>query len=137
MRRPIPTHAFTLIESLVTMVILGVVVLIVPVALQTLTHTPSSNDQALAVSAELVSELEYWHDLAWGNSPWPTSLPYSSSDTVTLSVGGRSVTLSRSVSIQIWDPNNLTGDVSPQADFARIRITIAGQTITAFTCRPT
>jgi prepilin-type N-terminal cleavage/methylation domain-containing protein len=137
MRRPIPTRAFTLIESMVAMVILGIAALVVPVALQTLAHTPSSNDNVLAVSAELVSEMEYWRDLAWGSSPWPTTLPYSSSDTVTLSIGGRSVTFSRSVSIQTWDPTNLAGNVSPQTDFARIQIIIGGQTLTAFTCRPT
>ena len=137
MRRPTPVRAFTLIESMVAMVILGIAALVVPVALQTLTRTPSANDSVLTVSAELVSEMEYWHELAWGNSPWPATLPYSSSDTVTLSIGGRSQTFSRSVSIQIWDPTNLAGNASPQTDFARIQITIGGQTITTFTCRPT
>ena len=137
MRRSIPTRAFTLIESMVTMVILGIAALVVPVALQGLAHTPPSNDTVLAVSAELVSEMENWRDLAWGSAPWPATLPYSSSDTVTISIGGRNATFSRSVSIQIWDPNNLPGNASPQADFARIQITIGTQTATIFTCRPT
>jgi prepilin-type N-terminal cleavage/methylation domain-containing protein len=136
MRRSPANSAFTLVESMVTMVVLSIAALVVPVALQTLAHTPSSNDKVLAISAELVSELETWRAEAWGPSPWPSGLPYNSSDTVNIQVGGQTVTYSRSVSIQTWDPNNLTSNNSPQADFARIQITIGGMTASAFTCRP-
>jgi hypothetical protein len=56
---------------------------------------------------------------------------------VTIKVGGQSVTYSRSVSIQIWDPTNLSGNANPQPDFARVQITIGGLTAATYTCRPT
>ena len=136
MRPPAGRSGFTLIESMLALVVLAVAALVVPVALQTLAHTPAANDSVLAVSAELASEIETWRAEDWGPAPWPATLPYSATDTVTIKFGGGSATLARTVSIKNWDPNNLITNSSPQADFARIQVTIGAQTATAFTTRP-
>jgi hypothetical protein len=88
------------------------------------------------VSAELTSELENWRAVAWGSSPWPSALPYSVNDTVTLSIGGQSITYNRTTSIRNWDPNNMASNASPQSDFVQIQITINSQTITAYLTKP-
>ncbi len=128
--------AFTIIEAVVLMVILSIVGVGVGVGLQSATRVPELNDRALAVSAELASEMDTWRANAWTGSTWPASLPSTTNDTVTLSIGGQSKTFNRTVSIQTWDPNNLASNSFPQANFAKVTITINSQTIFAFFTNP-
>jgi hypothetical protein len=134
--RPRPERGLTLIEALVLMVVVSVVAVGVGVGLQSSARMPEATDRALGISAELNSEMENWRVHAFGGSPWPTSLPYNYSDNVTLSIGGQSLTFPRSVSIQKWDPNNMTTNASPQADFAQVKITINGQVAVSYLTKP-
>jgi type II secretory pathway pseudopilin PulG len=127
-----PARAFTLIEAMVLLVIMSIVAVAAAVGLQSATHVPDATDHTLAISSELNSEMEYWRSIAFGISPWPSSLPYSTTDTVTLSIGGQNSTYSRTTSIQNWDPNNLATNNTPQADFVQVQITISGQTLTCY-----
>jgi type II secretory pathway pseudopilin PulG len=127
-----PVSAFTLIEAMVLLVIMSIVAVAAAVGLQSAVRLPEATDRTLAVSAELNSEMEYWRSLAFGNSPWPSTLPYSATDTVTLSIGGQSLTFNRTTTIQKWDPNNLTANSTPQPDFVQVQITINGQTSTCY-----
>ncbi|GEM_PF-6248755 len=129
--------AFTLIEAVVMMVIVSLVAVAVGVGLQSTARMPEATDRSLAVWAELNSELDNWHAAAWSVSPWPGALPYNPTpDTVTIKVGGQNIVCSRTITVQNWDPNNLTSNASPQSDFARVQITINGQTGSFFTCKP-
>jgi type II secretory pathway pseudopilin PulG len=124
--------AFTLVEAMVLLVIMSIVAVAAAVGLQSAVHVPEITDRTLAISSELNSEMEYWRSLAFGTSPWPSSLPSSTTDTVPLSIGGQNLTYSRTTNIQNWDPNNLAANTTPQPDFVRIQITINGQTLTCF-----
>jgi type II secretory pathway pseudopilin PulG len=132
MRRCPRTAGFTLVEVTLTLVVLTVAGIAVPVALQSLALVPAANDRTLAVSAEISTELEQWRAVAWGSSPWPASLPYNVTNTVAVKIGGQSVTLNRVIRIQNWDPNNLSGNTSPQSDFACVQVTVDNQTGVAY-----
>jgi type II secretory pathway pseudopilin PulG len=127
---------FTLIEALVLMVVVSIVAVGVGVGLQSSARIPETTDRALAISAELNSELENWRTVAWGNSPWPASMPYNYSDTVTLNIGGQSLSFPRTVAIAQWDPNNLATNTTPQADFVQVKVTINGQTAISYLTKP-
>ncbi|MEI8194964.1 MAG: hypothetical protein WCI73_03550, partial [Phycisphaerae bacterium] len=129
-------RAFTLIEVLILLTVFAIIGVGVGVGLQSISQVPRANSRMLGVAAELNSEADYWKALAWGNAPWPASLPYNATDTVTIKIGGQNVTLNRTVSIQIWDPNNLATNSSPKTDFARVLITIDAQSIAFFTTKP-
>ena len=133
-----PRHrrGLTLIEAMVVMVILSIVGVAVAVGLQSVSRIPTNNDRMLSVYAEIASEIDTWRANAFGPSPWPASLPYSVSDTVTISIGGQSKTFTRTTSIQTWTPASFTTNSSPQPDFVRILITIDGQTGTLFLSSP-
>jgi prepilin-type N-terminal cleavage/methylation domain-containing protein len=127
---------FTLIEAMIVLVVLSIVAVGAAVGLQSTVKVPVQTDRTLVVSSELTSELENWRAAAFGNSPWPTTLPYSNSDTVTLSISGRQVTCSRTTSIQKWDPNNLTSNTAPQDDFVRVQVVIDGQSMECYLSKP-
>lgn len=127
---------FTLIEAMLLLVVTSIVGVAVGIGLQSISRVPKATDRALAVSAELLSEMENWRAVAFGAAPWPASLPYTKTDTVTLSIGGQSVTYNRTVSIQNWDPNNLASNSSPQTDFARVQLTINSVSLTTFLTKP-
>ncbi len=136
-RRRAGRRGLTLIEAMVLMVVMSIVSVGVSVGLQSAVRIPEGSDRILAVSGELTSELENWRAVAWTGSTWPTTLPYSASDTVTLSIGGQSITYNRTTTIKIWDPNDITGNSSPQVDFVQVRITIDSQSTTAYLTKPT
>jgi hypothetical protein len=121
---------------MVMLVILSIVAVGVAVGLQSAVGIPEGSDRISAVSAELSSELENWRAVAFGGSPWPSVLPSTVNDTVTLSIGGRSMTYSRTTKIQNWDPNNIAANASPQADFVQVQITIGSQTSLAYLTKP-
>jgi len=129
-------RGFTLVEAIVLMVVLSIVAVGAAVGLQSASHVPEATDRALAISSELNSEIENWRAVAFGNSPWPASLPYNVTDTVTLSIGGQSQTYNRTTSIQDWDPNNLSSNASPQPDFVQVRVTINGQSLVCYLSKP-
>ena len=130
------SRAFTLIEVMFLMVILSIVAIAAAVGLQSSARLPEATDRVLAVSSELNSEIDSWRSVAFGSSPWPASLPYSLTDTVTLNIGGQAVTCNRTTSIQNWDPTNISTNSSPQSDFVRVQVTINGQTLTCFLNKP-
>ena len=136
MRQAHRHSGLTLLEAMVVMVVLSVVAVGVAVGLQSLVRVPVANDRVLAISTELNSEVENWRAVSWGVSPWPSTLPYNATDTVNITIGGRAMTYNRTVSIQTWDPNNPTSNLSPQSDFARVQITIDAQTATFFLSKP-
>jgi type II secretory pathway pseudopilin PulG len=127
---------FTLIEAIVLMVVLSIVAVGAAVGLQSAVHVPEATDRTLAISSELNSKIENWRSVAFGNSPWPASMPYNTTDTVTLSVGGQSLTYSRTTTIQNWDPNNVVTNLSPQPDFVQVKVTINGQSLACFLSKP-
>ena len=106
------------------------------IGLQAAARVPPANDRALIVSAALNSDLDYWRAVAFNGSPWPSTFPYSSSDTVTLTIGGKSVIVNRTTTIRKWDPNNLASGASPQDDFFQIQITIDNQSLTFYLASP-
>jgi len=118
------------------LVIMSIVAVAAAVGLQSATRVPENTDRTLAISSELNSEMEYWRSLAFGSSPWPSSLPYSATDTVTLGIGGQSLTYNRTTSIQKWDPSNLAVNTTPQPDFVQVQITINGQSLTCYMSKP-
>jgi prepilin-type N-terminal cleavage/methylation domain-containing protein len=124
--------AFSLMEVMVALMVLSIVGVAVGVGMQSAVHTPEANDLSLALSTELTSEMEAWRAVAFGPAPWPTSFPYTFTDTVPLNVGGRQLTCPRTTTITLWDPNNLATNTTPQTDFAQISITINSQTVTAY-----
>jgi hypothetical protein len=126
-----------LIESILLTLILGIVGVGVGTGMQSAFDFPEATERAVAISTELKSEGENWRAVAFGASPWPSSLPYNSTDTVTLSIAGQSTTYSRTTSIQNWDPNNLVSNASPQTDFVRVQITINGVAYVIFLTSPT
>ena len=129
-------RGFTLIETMLMLVVLSIVGVAVGVGLQAAVRVPPANDRALAVMAELNSEMDYWRAVSFGSAPWPAAYPYSKNDTVTLSYGGRQATVNRSVTIKLWDPNNLTSNATPQNDFVQVQITIDGKTLTFYLTGP-
>ena len=100
-------RALTLIETILMLVILSIVGVAAGVGLQAAARVPAANDRALAVQAELNSEMDYWRAVSFGPAPWPAAYPYSKTDTVTLSYGGRTAAVSRTVTIKLWDPNSV------------------------------
>lgn len=129
-------RALTLIEVMLLLTVLSVVAVGVGVGLQSASQVPRANSRMLGIQAELNSEADYWRAVGWGAAPWPSTLPSSKTDTVAVKIGGQTLTLNRTLSIQIWDPNNLATNSSPKTDFARVQITIDGQVVTYFTTRP-
>ena len=125
-----------MLEAMVVLVVLSIVGVGVGVGLQSATRVPEANDKVLALSAELTSEMENWKANAWTGSTWPSTLPYSKTDTVTIKCGGQSLTYNRTVTIKNWDPNNITSNSSPQTDFCQVQITINGQTVAFYLTRP-
>ncbi|HEY4330349.1 MAG TPA: hypothetical protein VGN88_11480, partial [Phycisphaerae bacterium] len=85
----------------------------------------------------LLSEAENWRAVAFGASVWPATLPYSVSDTVTISIGGKNRTFSRTTTIALWDPANIAANTAPQTNFVRVQITIDGQVLTIYVCNLT
>jgi type II secretory pathway pseudopilin PulG len=131
-------RGFTLLEAMVLMVILSIVSLGVGVGLQASIKAPETTDRALAISEELISELDTYRSQASLTSNWIFPSPYTINDTVTIKVGGQSFTYPRVTVIQTWDPNNLTTNTSPKTDFAQVKITINNsQTAFIFVSRPT
>ena len=126
----------TLIESMMLLTILSIVGVGVAVGLQSLSNVPQATDRTAAISTELTSEMDYLRAVAWGGSPWPAALPSNVTDTVTLNIGGKSLTYNRITNIQNWDPNNIASNAGPQSDFVRIQITINGQVLTAYLTNP-
>jgi len=133
---PANPRGFTLIESLVIIVILSIVGVGVGVGLQSSTKLPEATDRALALSAELNSELEAWKAVAWTSSTWPTILPYSKNDTVTINVDSQAITYPRTISIAKWDPNNLSTNTSPQTNFVQVSVTVNGETLLCYLTNP-
>jgi len=129
-------RGFTLLEALLLLSIFSVAALGVSVGLQTAVDTSVTADRTLAVTTELTSEADNWRGVAFGGAPWPASLPYSLTDTVTLSLGGVNRTFSRVTTIANWDPNNIGSNASPQSNFVQIQITIDGRTLTFYLCNP-
>jgi len=136
MRCLVKNHGLTLVEVMVVLVILSLAALGVGVGLQASVKVPEAVDLSLATAAELNSELDNWRAVAWGPSPWPAVLPYSATDTVGVRSGGQTFTYPRTVTIKTWDPNNVAGNTSPQADFAQVQITINGQVATMYLTKP-
>ena len=134
--RTLHCRAFTLIEAVILMVIMSIVAVGAGIGLQSAVRVPEATERALAVSSELTSEIEGWRAVAFGNAPWPSALPYSANDTVTLSIAGQSTTYNRTTSIQKWDPNNLSTNASPQADFVQVQVTINGQSLVCYLSKP-
>lgn len=130
------SRGFTLLEAMLVVAVLGVVSLAVSIGLASASHTPENTDRVLAISDELVSELEKWRSCAFGASPWPSTLPYTLTDTVTLSVGGQSLTYPRTTTITNWDPQNLSSNASPQTDFVQVQVTIGGRSLTEYLTKP-
>jgi len=137
MRQRRHIRAFSLIEAMAILVILSIVGVGMGIGLQSASRVPAANERIIAISTELCSEADYWRDLAYGASPWPATLPYSLTDTVSINVRGQTLSLSRTVSIQNWDPNNLSGNASPKSDFARVQITVDGQSVAFYVTKPT
>jgi len=129
-------RGLTMIEALLMMVILGIVAVGVGTGMQSAFMLPKGTERAVAISTELRSEAENWRAVAFKGSTWPGSLPYSLTDTVTISIQGQNTTLNRTTSIQNWDPNNLSSNTSPQADFVRIQITIDGNVYVIYLTNP-
>jgi hypothetical protein len=136
LRRAGVRPALTLIEAILLLTTMSVVAVGVAVGFQATADVPPQSDQSGAISIELASEMDYWRAVAWGGSPWPGSLPSTVNDTVTLGIGGRSVTCNRVTTIQRWDPSNIAGNSSPQSDFVRVQITINSQALTAYLTNP-
>jgi len=135
-RRAHDKFGFTLIEALILMVLVSIVAVGVGVGLQSTAHFAEANDTALALSAELNGEAEYWRATAWTTAAWPATLPYSVNDTVKVSVGGQTPTYNRSTTIQNWDPNNMTTNATPQADFVQVQITVNNRIVTFYLTKP-
>ncbi len=125
-------RGLTLIEASLMIVVVSIVCVAVAAGLQSVSAAPEINDRAQAISSELNSELENWRAVAFGASPWPSTLPYTSTDTVTLSIGGQQLKYARTTSIQKWDPNNLATNASPQTDFVQVKVTINSQSLAAY-----
>jgi len=130
-----PRRGMTLIEASMMIVVVSIVCVGVAAGLQSISKAPEINDRAQAISAELNSELENWRAIAYTGPGWP-SLPYSSTDTVTLAIGGQSLSYARTTTIQKWDPNNLVTNASPQTDFVQVKVTINSQTLAAYITNP-
>ncbi len=62
-------RGLTLLEMLVVLVVFSIVSVGVGTGLQSALRTPEANDQALAVSAELTTEIETWRAQAFGAAP--------------------------------------------------------------------
>ncbi len=128
--------AFTLIEAMIMIVILGIVGAGLGVGMQSALRVPGATERIVAISTELKGESENWRGQAFGASPWPSTLPYTLSDTVTLKIRGQNITYSRTTSIQNWDPNNIASNASPQVDFVQVQITINAMTYVTFLTNP-
>ncbi len=135
-RRP-RRRAFTLLEALVLLTVFTIVAIGVSVGLQAAADTTAATDRALAISTELISEAEAWRAIAFTGAAWPASVPYTLTDTVTMSIGGGNRTFNRTTTIKNWDPANLTTNASPQSNFVQLQITIDGQTLTVYLCNLT
>jgi type II secretory pathway pseudopilin PulG len=127
-------RGLTLLESMLLLTVLSIVGIGVGVGLQSSVDIAEADDQTLAISLELVSEMESWRAVVFGNAPWPATLPYNVTDTVTITVGGQSHTYSRTTSIKLYDPNNIATNANPQPDFAQVKITINSQSLTGYMC---
>ncbi|MGN6368983.1 MAG: PulJ/GspJ family protein [Phycisphaerae bacterium] len=134
--KPTAPRGFTLIEAMILLVVVSIVAVGAAVGLQSTVKVPDQTERFLVISSELTSEMETWRSVAFGDPPWPSSLPYSASDTVTLSVGGGSITCNRTVNIRKWDPDHLSTNTTPQDDFVRVQISIDGQSLDCYFSKP-
>lgn len=132
---PQSRRGLTLIEATLMIVVVSIVCVGVAAGLQSISAAPEINDRAQAISAELNSELDNWRAVAFTGSTWP-SLPYTSTGTVALSIGGQNLTYTRTTTIKKWDPNNIASNASPQTDFVQVNITINSQSVTAYITSP-
>lgn len=132
-------RGLTLIESMLVLTVLAVIGVATGVGLQAAARVPPANDRILIIDAELNSEMDYWKSWAFvtaTGTQWPSSIPYTKSDNVSLIIGGKSVSLSRSVAISKWDPNNIASNSSPKDDFVKVVITIDAQSVTFYLTSP-
>jgi prepilin-type N-terminal cleavage/methylation domain-containing protein len=128
---PLPRRrrGLTLIECVIVLAIMSIVAVGVGWGMQALTGSSRANEQEEVISTEITSELEKWRTTPFATlAALAAGTGTTTSDNVTLSVAGGSVSLPRKVAVTQMDPNNPAANVAPQADFVQVQVTIATRT---------
>jgi prepilin-type N-terminal cleavage/methylation domain-containing protein len=122
-------RGLTLLECLIVLAVMSIVAVGVGWGMQAMTGGARANDQDEVVSTEVTSELEKWRTTPFATlATLAAGAGTTTSDTVSLSVAGGSVSFPRKVVIAQMDPNNPATNASPQADFVQVQVTIATRT---------
>lgn len=116
---------FSLMESLLLTIILGIVGSAAGAMLLSLAKSPRDTETQYQLETALVSKMESVRAIAFDSLEVGGSL----SDSVT--IGGKSY--SRSVEVALADAN---GDGSPESNFKSITVSVGGQSVTTLVNRP-
>jgi type II secretory pathway pseudopilin PulG len=124
-RRAIAPRAFTLIEAMILVTILGIVGLGAGIGLQSTIHTPKAVDNILAVNAAIVSAMEQMRANAISNFSGLAGY----SDTVTIN----SVTYNRTVTVAALTAPDGSGATT---DYKQITVQIGSQSMVCIVTQP-
>lgn len=131
--RPIPRRrrrAFTLIEVLVLVVVLGIVAAATGRALQAVARTPVTTDEVFQLETRLISKMEEiratpFDTLLVGETPYSISIG-------DLNIPGATKYHQMTVNVALADAD---GNGLPEANFKQVTISVAGQSVTTLITR--
>jgi type II secretory pathway pseudopilin PulG len=118
------TRAFSLMEAMVLIVILGIVGAGTGRALVAVTHTPESNDVQFQLELSMVSEMERLRSISFDKLIVGTYIT---------GVNVYKTHYPMTLVIDVNDPND---DGHPQPELKSITITVAGRSLTTLVSKP-
>ena len=121
------SRAFSLVEVLVLVAVIGIVGAAAGRALQAVVATPVKNDRTFQIETQLISKLEYIRSLNF-NGIMIGSPSSTLSDIVTIS----GANYQRIVNVSFADAN---GDGVADVDFKLVTVTIGDQSVSTYICR--
>jgi type II secretory pathway pseudopilin PulG len=117
--------AFTMVESMLLVAILGMTAAVVGQSLTTMASSAVRSNLTLQINDQLLSQMEYLRSVYNTVSPAPTSsAPWTSTSTVI--INGANYTMNSQISLA--DP----GSGSAQSNFLVLQATIGSQTMSTY-----